>query len=244
MKRNDQQAYDRGTSLFSPDGRIYQVEYAREAVKRGAPAVGVRATDGVVLAAQTRTSSSLMETESVEKLHKLDDHIGGASAGHVADARQLVDDARQQCQVNRLRYGEPIGLETLTKSLTDDIQETTQFGGTRPYGASLLLGGMEGDAPGLFATDPSGTPQEWKAVAIGGSRGEIQEFLEERWTPELSVDDAVTLALEALLAGVDELTGEEASVAVVTADGYRRLSAEDVSDVLAELPPADDAEDE
>jgi proteasome alpha subunit len=237
MKRNDQQAYDRGTSLFSPDGRIYQVEYAREAVKRGAPAVGVRAADGVVLAAQTRTSSSLMETESVEKLHKLDDYIGAASAGHVADARQLVDDARLECQTNRLRYGEPIGLETLTKSLTDDIQESTQFGGTRPYGASLLIGGMDGDRPGLFATDPSGTPQEWKAVAIGGSRGEIQEFLEEHWTAELSTDDAVTLALEALLAGVDSLTAEEASVAVVTGEGYRHLSVEEVDEVLGEVEP-------
>jgi proteasome alpha subunit len=243
MKRNDQQAYDRGTSLFSPDGRIYQVEYAREAVKRGAPAVGVRASDGVVLAAQTRTSSSLMETESVEKLHKLDDSIGAASAGHVADARQLVDDARQQCQVNRLRYGEPIDLDTLTKSLTDDIQESTQFGGTRPYGASLLIGGMDGDTPGLFATDPSGTPQEWKAVAIGGSRGEIQEFLEEHWSPELSTDDAVTLALEALLAGVDSLTGEEASVAVVTSEGYRHLSVSEVTEVLDELDVENEADD-
>ncbi|WP_152041628.1 archaeal proteasome endopeptidase complex subunit alpha [Salinigranum salinum] len=244
MKRNDQQAYDRGTSLFSPDGRIYQVEYAREAVKRGAPAVGVRAADGVVLAAQTRTSSSLMETESVEKLHKLDDHIGAASAGHVADARQLVDDARLQCQTNRLRYGEPVGLETLTKSLTDDIQESTQFGGTRPYGASLLIGGMDGERPGLFATDPSGTPQEWKAVAIGGSRGEIQEFLEENWTAELSTDDAVTLALEALLAGVDSLTAEEASVAVVTGEGYRHLSVEEVGDVLDEVQPESTDDDE
>jgi proteasome alpha subunit len=240
MKRNDQQAYDRGTSLFSPDGRIYQVEYAREAVKRGAPAVGVRAADGVVLAAQTRTSSSLMETESVEKLHKLDDHIGAASAGHVADARQLVDDARLECQTNRLRYGEPIALETLTKALTDDIQESTQFGGTRPYGASLLIGGMDGDRPGLFATDPSGTPQEWKAVAIGGSRGEIQEFLEGEWTAELSVDDAVTLALRALLAGTESLADEEASVAVVTAEGYRHLSVDEVGEVLADLRPEDE----
>ncbi|WP_380675883.1 archaeal proteasome endopeptidase complex subunit alpha [Salinigranum sp. GCM10025319] len=244
MKRNDQQAYDRGTSLFSPDGRIYQVEYAREAVKRGAPAVGIRASDGVVLAAQTRTSSSLMETESVEKLHKLDDRIGAASAGHVADARQLVDDARQECQVNRLRYGEPIGLETLTKALTDDIQESTQFGGTRPYGASLLIGGMDDGEPGLFATDPSGTPQEWKAVAIGGSRGEIQEFLEERWNPDLSVDDAVTLALEALLTGVDSISPEEASVAVVTSEGYRHLSVEEVGDVLAEVQPEDGEDDD
>jgi len=72
--------------VFSPDGRIYQVEYAREAVSRGAPSVGVRTADGVVFVAMSRPSSTLMEAESIEKLHKLDDHLGTASAGHVADA--------------------------------------------------------------------------------------------------------------------------------------------------------------
>ena len=147
MRGNDQQAYDRGTSLFSPDGRIYQVEYAREAVSRGAPSVGIRTADGVVLAAQSRAGSSLMESESIEKLHKIDGHVGAASAGHVADARQLIDFARQQGQVSQLRYGEPIDIEALTKELTDHIQENTQRGGTRPYGAALLIGGTDNPAP-------------------------------------------------------------------------------------------------
>jgi proteasome alpha subunit len=103
---------------------------------------------------------------------------------------------------------------------------------------------MDGDEPGLFATDPSGTPQEWKAVAIGGSREDIQDYLEEHWSVELSTDDAVTLALEALLAGVDSLTGEEASVAVVTADGYRHLATEELDEILAEVRPDDADEDE
>jgi len=158
MGGNDQQAYDRGTSLFSPDGRIYQVEYAREAVSRGAPSVGVRTADGVVFVAMSRASSTLMEAESIEKLHKLDDHLGTASAGHVADARQLIDLARRQSQGNRLRYGEPVGVETLTKFITDHIQENTQRGGTRPYGAALLIGGIDNGEPRLFAADPSGTP--------------------------------------------------------------------------------------
>ncbi|MFB6177383.1 MAG: archaeal proteasome endopeptidase complex subunit alpha, partial [Halobaculum sp.] len=132
--QQQQQAYDRGITIFSPDGRLYQVEYAREAVKRGTASVGVRTDDGVVLAADKRSRSELMEPESVEKLHKADDHVGLASAGHVADARKLIDFARQQAQVERLRYGEPIGVETLTKRVTDHIQQYTQVGGARPFG--------------------------------------------------------------------------------------------------------------
>ena len=105
-----QQAYDRGITIFSPDGRLYQVEYAREAVKRGSPSIGIRTSDGIVLAADTSTRQLLQERSSVEKIHKADGHIGIASAGHVADARQLIDFARQMAQINQLRYQEPIGI--------------------------------------------------------------------------------------------------------------------------------------
>jgi proteasome alpha subunit len=235
MKRNDQQAYDRGTSLFSPDGRIYQVEYAREAVGRGAPSVGIRGKNAVVLAAHTRTGSDLMETESVEKLHKLDDHVGAASAGHVADARRLIDLARRQTQQNRLQYGEPIGVEALTKTLTDFVQESTQVGGVRPFGAALLVGGVDEHGPQLFETDPSGTPNEWRAVAIGSGRKDIQAHLEESYDLELSVDDAVELALLALRESVDEVTPETVTLAVIDEDGYRKFSEADVAAVLEDI---------
>jgi len=238
MMGNDQQAYDRGTSLFSPDGRIYQVEYAREAVSRGAPSVGVRTADGVVLAAMTRASSSLMESESIEKLHKLDDHVGTASAGHVADARQLIDYARRMAQVNRLRYGEPIGVETLTKNVTDHVQENTQLGGTRPYGAALLIGGIENGRPRLYGADPSGTPNEWKATVIGAGRGEIQGFLEDEWNEGLSTDAGLRLALEALRIHEAELDAEDISAAVVGQDGYRIVSTDQIADLLAEFEDA------
>jgi proteasome alpha subunit len=249
MNQNDQQAYDRGTSLFSPDGRIYQVEYAREAVKRGAPSLGIRTAEGVVLAAQRRTSSSLMEGDSIEKLHKLDDYLGAASAGHVADARRLIDGARTGAQRNRLRYGEPVGVETLTKTLSDEIQETTQIGGTRPFGAALLVAGMDGGKPDseprLFQTDPSGAPQEWRAVAIGSGRDDIQEFLEAEWSDELTIDDGVEVAVRALLETDDELDAASVTVATVTADGYRSLPEDDIESVLDDYAPEsdDDSED-
>ena len=235
MRGNDQQAYDRGTSLFSPDGRIYQVEYAREAVSRGAPSVGIRTAEGIVLAAMSRTSSPLMEAESIEKLHKLDDHLGTASAGHVADARQLIDLARRQSQGNRLRYGEPVGVETLTKFVTDHIQENTQRGGTRPYGAALLIGGFEDGRPRLFGADPSGTPHEWKATAIGGSRQEIQELLEDEWSEDLTLDDGIGLALRALFGINDELTADDVSLATVSDDGYTAFTADEIHDLVESL---------
>ncbi|MCL9816169.1 archaeal proteasome endopeptidase complex subunit alpha [Natronocalculus amylovorans] len=252
MRGNDQQAYDRGTSLFSPDGRIYQVEYAREAVSRGAPSVGIRTEDGVVLAAQSRAASSLMVPESIEKLHKLDTHVGTASAGHVADARQLIDFARRMSQMNRLRYGEPVGVETLTKYVTDHIQENTQRGGTRPYGAALLVAGIDnGGTPRLFGADPSGTPNEWKATVIGGGSADIQALLEEEWHDELTVEEGVELAVKALRAANDELLPGEISVATVTDDdGYVDLTAEEIEAAFDSLgietdPDEDDeAEDE
>ena len=235
MRGNDQQAYDRGTSLFSPDGRIYQVEYAREAVSRGAPSVGVRTSEGVVLAAQAQASSSLMESESIEKLHKLDVHVCTASAGHVADARQLIDYARRMAQGNRLRFKEPVGVETLTKYITDHIQENTQRGGTRPYGAALLIGGFEDGRPRLFGADPSGTPHEWKATAIGGSRQEIQELLEEEWSEDLTLDDGIGLALRALFEINDELTADDVSLATVSEDGYTAFTADEITDLVEGL---------
>ena len=235
--QSQQQAYDRGITIFSPDGRLYQVEYAREAVKRGTASIGVRTEDGVVLAVDKRIRSPLLEGQSVEKLHKADDHVGIASAGHVADARQLIDFARRQSQVNRLRYDEPIGIETLTKHVTDHIQQYTQVGGARPFGVALIIGGVEGDTPRLFETDPSGTPYEWKALAVGADRGEIEDYLEEHYSDEMELADGVSLALEALASvNDDQLTPDGIGLATVDVEeGYREVPEEEVHDYLVEL---------
>ncbi|WP_148413301.1 archaeal proteasome endopeptidase complex subunit alpha [Haloferax sp. KTX1] len=230
-----QQAYDRGITIFSPDGRLYQVEYAREAVKRGTASIGVRTPEGVVLAADKRSRSPLMEPTSVEKIHKADDHIGIASAGHVADARQLIDFARRQSQVNRLRYGEPIGIETLTKEVTDHIQQYTQVGGARPFGVALLIGGVENGTPRLYETDPSGTPYEWKAVSIGADRGDHQEHLEENFRDDLTLDEGIELALEAIASTSEEGTAPDGvDVATVSAESERfvELSNDEIEDYL------------
>ncbi|MFB6091398.1 MAG: archaeal proteasome endopeptidase complex subunit alpha [Haloquadratum sp.] len=244
-----QQAYDRGITIFSPDGRLYQVEYAREAVKRGTASVGVRTPEGVVLAADKRSRSPLMEPTSVEKIHKADDHAGIASAGHVADARQLIDFARRQAQVNRLRYGEAIGIETLTKNVTDHIQQYTQVGGARPFGVALLIGGVENGTPRLYETDPSGTPYEWKAVSIGADRNDIQEYLEDNYADDLALDEGVGLALCAIAsANEDELAPEGVDVATVETETkeFRELDNDEIASYIAEndLEPADEDESE
>jgi len=216
-----QQAYDRGITIFSPDGRLYQVEYAREAVKRGTASLGIRTAGGVVLAVDKRIRSPLMERSSVEKIHKADNHIGIASAGHVADARQLIDFSRQQAQINRLRYEEPIGVETLTKAVTDHIQQYTQLGGARPFGVALIIGGIEDGEPRLYETDPSGTPYEWKALAIGADRADLQEYLEEHYDEGASLDDGVDLALSALASVNDgSLAPETVGVATIPTETH------------------------
>jgi len=232
-----QQAYDRGITIFSPDGRLYQVEYAREAVKRGTASIGIRTSDGVVLAVDKRIRSPLLEGTSVEKLHKVDDHVGIASAGHVADARQLIDFARRRAQVNQVRYGEPVGVETLTKEVTDHIQQYTQVGGARPFGVALIVGGIDNGEPRLFETDPSGTPYEWKALAVGADRGEIQEYLEDNYVEDADLDGGITLALEALASVNDgELSPQGLALSTVDAESesYISLTDDEVEEYLAE----------
>ncbi|MEY7847693.1 archaeal proteasome endopeptidase complex subunit alpha [Natrarchaeobius sp. A-rgal3] len=242
-----QQAYDRGITIFSPDGRLYQVEYAREAVKRGTASIGVRTTNGVVLAVDKRVPSPLLEDSSVEKIHKADNHIGIASAGHVADARQLIDFARRQTQVNQLRYGEPIGVETLTKEVTDHIQQYTQVGGARPFGVALIVGGIENGEPRLFETDPSGTPYEWKALAVGADRSELQEYLEENYDVEADLDGGIALALDALASVNDgSLLPSEVGLATVDAEteSFEQFDQDRIGEHLAENDLLDEGDED
>jgi proteasome alpha subunit len=245
MQGQQQQAYDRGITIFSPDGRLYQVEYAREAVKRGTPSVGVRTGEGVVLAVDKRSRSPLMEADSIEKLHKVADHVGIASAGHVADARRLIDFARRRAQVEELRYEEPVDTEVLTKAVTDNIQQYTQMGGVRPFGAALLIGGVANGEPRLFETDPSGTPNEWKAVAIGADRSEIQDYLEEHWEPDMELDAGIELALAALASSrEDPLEAAELALGVVGTDTaqYQRLTEDEIGSHLEAVADEEDEE--
>lgn len=231
MKDMAPQMYDRASTVFSPDGRLYQVEYAREAVKRGTTAVGIKVTEGVVLLVDKRVSSRLIEANSIEKIFQIDDHIGAATSGLVADARALIDRARVEAQVNRVSYDEPIGVEVISKKICDHKQTFTQYGGTRPYGTSLLIAGVEDSTPRLFETDPSGALLEYKATAIGAGRAPVIEVFEADYDENMSLDDAIFLGIEALYKAADGKfkpeTLEVGIIPVATKD-FRKLTTDEV----------------
>ena len=192
-----QQGYDRAITVFSPDGRLYQVEYAIETVRRGSIAVGIKAADGIVLAVEEKTRK-LQIVEAAQKLFKIDDHMGLAAAGYIPDARSQADNARFFAQSNHLIYDEKVEVETVAKHLADQSQQFTQFAGVRPFGVALILGGVNGDGPHLFVTDPSGTYLEYDAIAIGRDSDRATPFLERQYKSGLSMADASALAVAAI----------------------------------------------
>ena len=198
MQQMQPQMYDRASTVFSPDGRLYQVEYAREAVKRGTTAIGIKYNNGALLLVDKRVTSKLIEQKSMEKIFKIDDHIGAATSGLVADARALIDKARIEAQVNKITYDEPIGVEYLSKRICDHKQTFTQYGGIRPYGTSLLIIGIENKKIRLFETDPSGAMLEYKATSIGSGKSIVQEILEEEYNDSINFDESLILGLKAL----------------------------------------------
>ena len=208
--------YDRAITVFSPDGRLFQVEYAREAVKRGTTSIGVKCPDGIVLAVDKRTTSTLVESSSIEKLFKIDEHIGAATSGLVADARALVERARVEAQINKITYSEPIRVDTLSKKLCDMLQLYTQNGGVRPFGSALIIGGVYNEKCKLFETDPSGALIEYKATAIGSGRSAAMEIFEEEYSDDLSIDDAIALAIRAINEATEhDTTSDNVEIAVI-----------------------------
>jgi proteasome alpha subunit len=236
-----QMAYDRAITVFSPDGRLFQVEYAREAVRRGATTAGVTYSNGVVLIADRRIPNPrLAEAASLEKIHQIDENIGCATAGLVADARVLIDYARFAAQVNRVTYAEPMSVEMLVRKICDYKQQYTQFGGVRPFGTALLVGGYDDEGVHLFETEPSGSLTNFRAASTGGNKGPVMELFEQKYRPGLDRDGAVLLALEGLRAGLEE-GGSLAQVEVCTVEagaGMTRFLPEEIQKYAARLPSA------
>jgi len=188
-----QQGYDRAITVFSPDGRLYQVEYAIETVRRGTIAVGIKTKDGIIIAVEEKPRK-LQISQTAQKIFQIDDHVGVAAAGYIPDARSQVDNARFFSQSNKLIYDEIVDVETIAKHLADQCQQFTQYAGVRPFGVSLILGGIDSSGPQLFLTDPSGTYISYDAVAIGSGSDQVTEFLEKNYKLDISLDDAGALA--------------------------------------------------
>jgi len=195
--------YDMTPTMYSPDGRIYQVEYAIETVKRGAIAIGLQAKDGAVIAVEEK-SRDLQVEDITQKIFQVDDHIGIAAAGYIPDARVLVDSARFFSQSNKLTYDESVEIETVAKHLADQSHQFTQYSGVRPFGVALIVAGVDKKGARIFVTDPSGTYVPYAAVAIGGDSDEVTDFLEKNYKKEMSMDDAMSLAISAINLKSDE----------------------------------------
>ncbi len=191
------QAYDRAITVFSPDGRLFQVEYAKEAVKRGATAIGICAKDGVVLVAFKSIHSKLVVPESLKKVFDIDSHIAVTASGLIADARRVVELARTDAQRHRLTYNEPATVESIAKGVCDLMQVYTQYGGIRPFGVSLLIAGCD-EQPRLFEAEPSGAMTAFSADSIGAAKKEVDEILEKGYKDSMTVEAAIDLAVGAL----------------------------------------------
>ncbi len=229
-----QMGYDRGITVFSPDGRLFQVEYAREAVRRGTTTVGIKVKDGVALVVDKRISSELVEPSSVEKVFQIDKRVGLATSGLVADARVLVDYARVSAQINRVSYNERISLETLVKKICDYKQTYTQYGGVRPFGTALLVAGMDEEGSHLYETDPSGAFQALKAVSIGMDREAVQEVFDQDYSEDMDLDEGIELALKGLRrASEDGLNRRSLEIAVIEGDeDFRKLKQDEIDEYV------------
>ena len=200
--------YDMTPTMYSPDGRIYQVEYALETVKRGTLAVGIKSKEGVIIAVEEK-SRILQVSDVTQKIFQIDEHIGAAAAGYIPDARVQVDNARYFSQSNKLTYDEPVEIETVAKHLADQNHQFTQYSGVRPFGVALIIAGVDRKGSNVFIIDPSGTFVSFAAVAIGLGSDEVNDFLEKNYKDGMSIDEAASLAIAAINLKSEEKVGIE-----------------------------------
>jgi 20S proteasome subunit alpha 5 len=229
--------YDRGVNTFSPEGRLFQVEYAIEAIKMGSTAIGIQTSEGVILAVEKRITSTLLEPSSIEKILEIDSHLGCAMSGLNADARTMIDHARVQAQNHTFVYDEPIKVESITQAICD---LALRFGEgaqgeesimSRPFGVALLIAGCDENGPQLFHADPSGTFTKYQAKAIGSGSEGAQTELQENYHKSLTLKEAEALSLKVLKQVMEEkVNSVNVQLCSVTPDkGFRIYSEEEVN---------------
>jgi len=224
--------YDMAITQFSPEGRLFQVEYAIEAVRRGTTSIVCRNNNSVVFTVEKK-SSELQEIIGSEKIFKVDDHIG------VADARVLVDRARVQAQVNILNYDETISVKDSTLNICEYLQLFTQNAGVRPFGVSFLIAGVDSNGEAsLYLTDPSGAMWGYKAFAIGSGATEARTYLEEHYKEDISDEDLKLLPLRTLKELMGEnLNKDTCDVAFIMKDDlkFKLLNDQEKEELLAKI---------
>jgi len=228
-------AYDKVPTMFSPDGRLYQVEYASKIVEQGTTGVGVIYKDGVILAADKNIQGKLILPDSIEKIFKIDENIGVVSAGLVGDARRLVGIARRQAQENKMVFSEKIQVKVMAKEIAETKQAFTQYGGLRPFGVAFIIGGYDEKGPKIFQTEPSGALAEYKAVAVGRNKEKAMDLFEKEFKDGLTMDKAIALAYKALGKSVPEkekISLGRVEFAVIDENGYRLLSEQETKQLI------------
>eukprot|EP00164_Ancoracysta_twista_P000396 GFYU01000540.1.p1 GENE.GFYU01000540.1~~GFYU01000540.1.p1 ORF type:complete len:258 (-),score=80.52 GFYU01000540.1:188-928(-) len=231
--------YDSRTTIFSPEGRLYQVEYAMEAISHAGAAVGILAEDGIVMAAEKKTTSKLLENGKTEKMYKIDEHIACAVAGITADANILINYARHYAQRYLFNFQEPSPVEHLISEICGLKQNYTQYGGLRPFGVSFLFAGWdEHYGFQLYQSDPSGNYGGWKATAIGANNQAAQSILKQDYKTDIKLADALKLGVKVLSKTMDStsLTSEKLEFCTLTKVGddvkFKILSETELSDLI------------
>lgn len=224
--------YDRAITMFSPDGRLLQVEYAKKTVRQGSTAVGVRCKDGVLLVTDKRIIDSLMVPDSVEKIFKIDDHIISTAAGIISDARVLIDRAQVKAQQHKVTYDSPIDVLSITKDVCSLKQMCTQSGGLRPFGVSLLITGIDESGMKLYQTDPTGIFFEYKAIAIGEYENEMLDILHKEYKKDMTIEQAIKLVINSLAKLIDkDFNTDRIDAAYIKSENKKivKLSSQDLN---------------
>lgn len=214
--------YDRSTTMFSPEGHLYQVDYASKIIEKGSPAVAIIYKQGILIIADKKIHSSLVIPSSVEKVFKIDNHIWTTCSGLIGDGRRLVDFARHMSQENRTYYDQAIEVETLVKKIASVIQYFTQYAGGRPFGVSLIIAGYDSLGKHIFEAEPSGAITAYKALAIGQNKHKLMDFLEKNYKENLSFEDALAIGIKAISLNLEpkkKLNAQSIEVINVTENG-------------------------
>jgi proteasome alpha subunit len=232
----DKMGYDRSITMFSPDGRLLQVEYAKKTVKQGSTAIGIVCKDGVVLVTDKRITSKLMVSETIEKTFKIDNHIAVTAAGIISDARVLVDRSQLKAQQHAVTYDTNIDVLTIVKDICDLKQVCTQSAGLRPFGVSMLVAGVDDDGEvRLFLTEPYGIYFQYKAAVIGEGEGEIDPILQKKYKANMSMQDGIKLGLDAMKSFLGtSFNTERVDVVYVGVDKKRftKMSADEIKKLV------------
>ncbi len=227
--------YDRAITMFSPDGRLLQVEYAKKTVKLGNTAIGMVCKDGVLLVTDKRIVDKLVVADAVEKIFKIDDHIMSTAAGIISDARVLIEQSQLKAQQNKVTYDSPMDVISVVKGICDIKQMCTQSGGLRPFGVSLLIAGIDESGKKLFETDPTGIFYQYRASVIGEGETEIEEILHKEYKESITLDEGLKLCLKALKKTLDGDFGVERVDAAVIDEKtkvMRKISKEKIKKLL------------